>query len=1190
MGLPVSRIEMSRRFFYGELRLDGEAERSEILAEYLDPLTQVVYERQLDSFGGSVAPVLVQSIPITELRAINKSLGLGMDEWDLDYYTELFHELGRDPTDVELMQLGNANSEHSRHWYFRGIQVIDGMEKPETLMDIVRRPLEAKRGHTISLTAFHDNAGVMRGHSSVQFMPRRPGFPSSFAQRNMLVHITSTAETHNHPTYVAPFPGAETGAGGRIRDSRAVGRGGMVHAGFAGYAVGNLLHEIAVAGEVSYLENAPNASPLDVLIQGSNGVSDYGNKIGEPLIGGFCRSFGQLVDGAWREFRKPILYSAGLGRVMHIHYRKAEPKKGMLIVRIGGPAYRIGVGGGSASSMIQGSQDAALDLKSVQRGNAEMEQRVVRVIQACCELRSKNPILSIHDQGAGGPSNVLTELMEPLGGEVDIRKITVGDPTMSVLELWVAEFQEGFGMLIHPRSIEVFRTLCARERVHCEVLGEVNGSGNVVVRDSRDDSTPVNLPMKAILGKLPQKRFVSETAQPNLADVLVPAGVDIFKLLIKVFSLPSVGSKGFLVRKVDRSVTGLVARQQCCGPSQVPVANAAVTADGFFGFTGAASAFGEQPIKMLISPEKGARMAVVEMLTNMASVQISDIDDIVCRANWMYAAKRPNEGAHMHAAAVAMSEAMCELGIVIDGGKDSLSMAAIAGRHTVVAPGQLVIMGSAPVPDVRRVVTPDLKGGGVIGYIHLGSPQGTERRLGGSALAQALGQLGRECPDVSSMEYVKCAFEAVQHAIRRGLLTAYHDVSDGGFITAAAEMVIAGNRGMRIYLPRDSDPITELFHEEAGMLIEYDVRSAEKLRKLFKRFGVRMRRIGVSPENSNTLQICRNKKEIFSVRADALRGVWEDTSSRLEKLQVAPAAAQSEQTEHRFGTVHTGYRVPFRTRKYATGQSGARPCVAIVREEGTNGDREMAAAFYAARMDPYDISMSDLVEGRITSLAQFRGLVFPGGFSYADVFGSAKGWAGPIRFNDALKNVFTDFYRRDDTFSLGVCNGCQLMSQIGWLPMRQLPDGSQPRFVHNDSGRFESRWAMVEIRESPAVMLRGMAGSKLGIWIAHGEGKMIFPDDSIREFVRENKLAPIVYSSPDESGTTRYPYNPNGSPEGWTALCSPDGRHLAMMPHPERSFLSWQWPWWPKRSAPMTVSPWLKFFQNARTWCDENPS
>jgi phosphoribosylformylglycinamidine synthase len=1055
---------------------------------------------------------------------------------------------------------------------------------PETLMEIVQAPWKKDPGG--SLVAFHDNSGVSRGTGVTAFAPKRIGQPSAFGERSITQHLTATAETHNHPTLVAPFPGAETGAGGRIRDSRAVGRAGLVHAGLAGYCVGALHlpgHPIPgeeIGGDVS----RRSASPLEILIEGSNGVSDYGNKIGEPLLGGFTRSFGQMVDGERREFRKPVLYSAGFGRIDDVHVEKHVPEKGMRIVRIGGPAYRIGVGGGSASSVEHGQQDETLDFASVQRGNAQLENRANRVIQACAELGSENPIESIHDQGAGGASNVLTELMEPIGGRVDIRKITAGDETMSVLELWVAEYQEGYGVLILPERLDVFESLCARERVTCEVVGEITGSGRVIVEDSRDGTTPVDLSLRDILGDLPQKRFASTRPRVSLPSLTIPDGLTVADALKQVFLLPQVGSKGFLVRKVDRSVTGLVAQQQCCGPMQVPVANAAVTADGYFGRSGVASAMGEAPNQMLIDPASGARLAVAEMLTNLASVRISDLADVRCRANWMWAAKRAGEGALLYDAAIALRDLMLSLGIAIDGGKDSLSMSAQVSDTLVVAPGQLVIMGYAPVPDITKVATPDLTAGGVLGYLKL---SGVEWRLGGSALAQSLGQLGNESPDIDDPQLLAAGFRAMQELIEEGLVTAYHDVSDGGLITAVAEMCIAGVRGASITLPLASDPLVMLFAEEPAMVFAYAPEHRERVAEIMAAQGVvwsKTNELGVVDEEiGGELVITSGDETVLAASVSQLWQWWEATSTQLEKLQADESVVAEESATH--GEIATiEYALSFAPVPSVV-QKGARPKVAIVRAEGTNGDREMAAACYTAGLAPWDIAMSDLLDGRITSLDEFRGMIFPGGFSFADVFGSAKGWAGGIRFNAKVRQMFDQFYDRPDTFSLGVCNGCQLMANLGWVPWRGIDEEMQPRLVHNRSGRFESRWSAVKVLPSPSLMLAGMEGSVLGIWVAHGEGQLHFPDASIRTHIEAEQLAPLAYVDPTGVPTEWYPYNPNGSAEGWTALCSPDGRHLAMMPHPERCFLPWQLPYIPPALRGMEVAPWFRLFQNANDWC-----
>lgn len=1190
MGMTkIRRIEHSVRYVISSLQ-----DEVMILTKHLDPMTQVVYPNGLLGFGTAVQPEPVKNVPILKegeeaLRALNTSLGLGMDPFDITYYTGLFQKLGRNPADVELFQIGNANSEYSRHWFFRGKLVIDDEQMSVTLFDIVRAPLRSK-DNSNSVIAFHDNAGAIKGFNVSTFEPGQSGLPSSFLVRQRNWHITATAETHNHPTLIAPFPGAETGSGGRIRDTGSAGRGSLIGAGLAGYNVGNLfLPDHPIPGEIVGGEMVRGqATPLAILIEGSNGVSDYGNKFGEPLIGGFTRTFGQIVSGERLEFRKPVLYTAGQGQIDAEHAKKYDPEIGMCVIAIGGPAYRIGVGGGAASSMLQGENEADLDFNSVQRGNAQMENKANRVIRACIEMGSENPIDSIHDQGAGGPSNVLTELVEATGGRIDIRQIALGDKSMSVLEIWSAEYQERYGLLIRRDNLTHFQAICEREGTNCEVVGEVTDDGHITVFDSDDDTTPVNLDLHSILTGLTQKTFKSRRVQRIFSPFVPPSDLTVGEALEKIFRLPQVGSKGYLVHKVDRSVGGRVVRQQCCGPAQIPVANVSVTASGFFDTTGAATALGEQPIKMLLSPGAGARMAVGEMLTNMASAGISDLGDIVCRANWMWPAKLEGEMPRLYDAATAMRDIMIALGISIDGGKDSLSMAATINGSRVKSPGQLVIMGYAPVPNIGQVCTPDIKhsGNSNLGFVDLGDGK---NRLGGSSLAQAFGQIGDTSPDVDDPIFLANVFRAVQEAIRNDLIPSLHDRSDGGLITTLVEMCLSGLSGAEINLSSNADVLAELFSEELGLMFEYAPGREHDLQTIFDSHDVSFVRIGRTTKTLDVaIKLDGQDSPVFLSSLDDLRVKWEATSSRLEEIQTALSDVESERRCH-VGSKRPAYQLTF-TPSPTPGIEGSRPAVAILRQEGTNGDREMAAACYAAGLDPYDVTMSDLQTGRIT-LNEFQGLVFPGGFSFMDVFGSGKGWAGAIQFNEGIKAQFDAFYDRPDTFSLGVCNGCQLMALLGWVPGSGVSEASQPRFVHNHSGRFESRWAQVKILPSEAIMFRGMEGSTLGVWVAHGEGQLIFPDPSVESMVQEMNLVPLAYTDPSGSLTEVYPYNPNGSPDGFTALCSPDGRHLAMMPHPERCFQKWQWPWMPEEwKDTLAASPWLRMFQNARSWCEEQKS
>jgi len=1196
----VTRIERSRRYLVSK-----NINLSKFVNENHDRMTECVYPAPLETFGIGIEPEEVFLIPLMEerkkgiykiedgigegidaLRNFNKRIGLGMDDWDVNFYYNLFvNNLKRNPTNVECFQLGQANSEHSRHWFFKGKIVIDGIEMPESLIEIIKTPL--KDNPSNSIIAFKDNSSGITGFKICSIIPGHPGLCSPFKKKGLVYHLIFTAETHNFPCGVAPFPGAETGTGGRIRDVQATGRGGLVIAGTAGYCTGNLnIPGYLIPGEdfnFSYPSNL--ATSLEIMIGESNGASDYGNKFGEPVIQGFTRTFGlRLPDGQRREWVKPIMFTGGIGQIDDSHIKKGVPLKGMKIVQVGGPAYRIGIGGGAASSMVQGENREELDFNAVQRGNAQMEQKMNRVIRACIEMGDSNPIISIHDQGAGGPCNVLTELVEPAGGRVEIRNIQVGDETMSVLEIWGAEYQERNAFLIKPERLKEFQSICNREKVNCEVLGEITGDGRIVVHDSRDDSFPVNLSLSDILSKMPQKKFNMSSTPKNLKPINFPPGVRVEKLLELVFKLPSVGSKGFLVRKVDRSVTGLIARQQCCGPLQLPVSDVAVVAQSHFGLTGAAISVGEQPVKVMVNPSSGARMAVGEALTNMVWALIDDISNIKCSVNWMWAAKLPGEGAALYEAAAAISNFMKEIGIAADGGKDSLSMAAEVGNEVVKAPDQVVVSAYSSMSDITRVITPDIKRPGESKLIFIDLAPG-KNRLGGSALSQVSGQVGDDSPDIEPVNLVN-AFKVIQKLIRKNLILAGHDRSDGGLITTIAEMALSGNSGIDLKVPAGFEIIPWLFSEELGLVFEYLPDSETEITGILDKEVVTFTVLG-NTQKKRSFCISQGKKIIIDTDIPTLLGWWESTSDQLEKYQMNEKLAELQKHSHnRSGPSYKLSFEPFSTPVELLERID-KPKVAIIREEGSNGDREMASAFFAAGFEPWDVTMTDLLGGKI-NLDNFRGAVFVGGFSYADVMDSAKGWAGIIKFSPELKKMFDKFYNRENTFSLGVCNGCQLMTLLGWVPWKDIPEERQPRFTGNTSGRFESRWVTVKIRKSPSIMLKGMEDSVLGIWVAHREGHLYCPDSRILSEITEENLAPVVYVDDTGNPTEEYPYNPNGSPSGFTALSSPDGRHLAMMPHPERTFLLWQWAWitegW---KSGLKASPWLRMFQNAREWCEK---
>jgi len=1167
-----------------------------------DRMTEEEYVKPVDSFDAGVETSPVITVPIMAegrraLERINKEMGLGFDDFDLDYYTNLFKEkLGRDPTDVECFDMGQSNSEHSRHWFFGGKMIIDGEEKSKTLFQMVKETLP-KDVPNNSIIAFHDNSSAIRGYECDAVLPTEFGKAGPMKVTKQTLHPILTAETHNFPCGVAPFPGAETGTGGRLRDVTATGQGAYPVAGVSSYCVGNL----QIPGydlpweDKSFVYPGNLAPPLQIEVEASDGASDYGNKFGEPVIHGFTRSFGQrLPNGERFEWVKPIMFSAGVGQMDARHATKGEPEQGMLVVKIGGPAYRIGLGGGAASSKAQGedAENAALDFNAVQRGDAEMENRMNRLMRACCDLGEKNPIVSVHDQGAGGNGNVLKEIVEPAGASYDIRKVYVGDNTLSVLEIWGAEYQENNGLLIKKSDEKLFTSLAARENCPMRILGEVTGDGKVVVHDSRDGSTPVDLPLELVLGKMPQKTFVDKHSTMELKPLSLPDGTTVASALDRVLRLLSVGSKRFLVHKVDRSVTGLVAQQQCVGPLQLPLANVGVTAHTHFGITGTAVACGEQPIKGLVDSAAMARMTVAEAMTNLMWARTSKIEDIKASGNWMYAAKLAGEGAKMYDACQALKDSLLALGAGIDGGKDSLSMAAQCGDEVVKAPGELTLTCYVTCPDVTKTVTPDLKvtgGSTTLLLIDLG---GGKARLGGSSLAQVYNQIGNDSPDMATFSVLKSAFLVTQDLIDQKKILAGHDRSDGGLIVTLLEMAFAGNCSIDVTVPEAESGAGEvgtLFSEEAGIVIEVAVSDAESIISTYRSAGVPCVDIGTASTGDSIKIAVGASDPCIDDKMTVLRDVWEATSFRLEHRQRNPMCVVQEEQGLKSRKT-PGWKLSYTPVPTADDimRSETKHKVAIIRQEGSNGDREMISAFIAAGFEAWDISVNDLLSDNVT-LDAFRGIVFVGGFSYADVLDSGKGWAGVIKFNVGVLKQFEAFRNRSDTFSLGVCNGCQLMALLGWIPNSHgLSADEQPRLLENDSGKFESRFSSVQIQQSPAVMLKGMAGSSLGIWVAHGEGRFHFPKKEIHDKVMSSNLAPLRYVNDSNEVTEEYPFNPNGSPDGIAALCSEDGRHLAMMPHPERVFTTWQWPWTPDDWKNYTAGPWLKMFQNAREFCEGN--
>lgn len=1206
----VTRVELSRRHLikpqegHNDVLKDGEMER--LICCLYDSMTECIYSQPITSFAVDIRPQEVFEVDIlgkgrAALEKANDELGLAFDSWDLDYYTALFQRVRRNPTSVECFDLAQSNSEHSRHWFFRGRMIIDGEEQKETLFSLIMGTQHHSNQNNV--IKFCDNSSGIKGMELECMYPTNPAQACPYKTRHATRHIIFTAETHNFPTGVAPFSGATTGTGGRIRDVQSAGKGGHVIAGTAGYCFGNLhIPGFVLPWEEEGWEYPSSfAPPLQVAIEASDGASDYGNKFGEPVLAGFARSFGmRLANGERREWIKPIMFSGGLGSIEDQHVKKEQALPGMDVVKIGGPVYRIGVGGGAASSVqVQGDNSSARDLGAVQRGDAEMEQKMNRALRACLEREEGNPICSIHDQGAGGNGNVLKELSEPAGAIIYTSKFKRGDPTLSVLELWGAEYQESNALLLHPSDRSFLERVCQREKCPVDFVGKITGDGKIVLVDDLCKQTsgldsgrcPVDLELDWVLGKMPQKEFVLECMAVSLQPLSLPVGLSVLPALERVLRLPAVASKRYLTNKVDRSVTGLVAQQQCVGPLHTPLADVAVVALSPFSLQGAATAIGEQPIKGLVSPAAGARMAVGEALTNLVFARVSALKDVKCSGNWMWAAKLPGEGACLWEACQAMCMVMGQLGVAVDGGKDSLSMAARVSGETVKAPGSLVISVYAVCPDITATVTPDLDdpdGKGVLLYVPVSSGK---YRLGGSALAQCYGQLGDSSPDLDQPDKLSACFNTTQTLIQDRLLTAGHDVSDGGLISCLLEMAFAGNRGIDVDMPLEGVDVMEaLFSEELGLVLEVCERNASTVCQKYTHAGLLCHRIGrtsgFGPDARVRVSLCG--QEVLNERLPTLRAIWESTSFQLERLQANPLCVQAEE-EGLASRTQQYLKLTFDPSQTPISKelSSGKPCAAVLREEGSNGDREMSASLFMAGFEVWDVTMQDLCSGSMT-LDPFRAVVFVGGFSYADVLGSAKGWAATVTFNPKAREEFERFRNRDDTLSLGVCNGCQLMALLGWVGERE-DGGSDVTLTHNKSGRFESRFVSVGILPSPAIMLKGMEGSALGVWVAHGEGLMQFRSTEAQKKLIGASLAPLRYVDDSGTPTEIYPMNPNGSAQGVAGLCSADGRHLAMMPHPERAILSWQWAWAPQHlRGSLEASPWLSMFRNAAVWCQSS--
>jgi len=1098
----------------------------------------------------------------------NHTLGLALAPDEIEYLYDAYSGLGRNPTDVELMMFAQVNSEHCRHKIFNAAWKIDGKTQPKSLFKMIRNTYE-KAGDDV-LSAYSDNAAVLKGPVAGRFFPSQNG---TYAYHNEPIHTVIKAETHNHPTAIAPIPGAATGIGGEIRDEAATGRGAKSKAGLTGFSVSNLeLPDARRPWEKPYGKPDRIVSALDIMLEAPIGGANYANEFGRPNLTGYFRTYQQENAGDIWGYHKPIMLAGGLGNIRDQHVQKQILPAGSLIIVLGGPSMLIGLGGGAASSMHTGSSNESLDFASVQRGNGEMERRVQQVIDSCWGLGETNPIISIHDIGAGGLSNGLPELVHDsgLGAEFELRDIPSAEPGLSPLEIWCNESQERYVLGIDPKDLNRFKEICERERAPYAVVGKATEKQQLVLNDSLFKDRPIDLPMDVLFGK-PPKMLREVTRQTGQVSGLKLSDIKINEAIERVLKLPAVGSKKFLITIGDRTVGGLVTRDQMVGPWQVPVSDVAVTAVAFDSAHGEAMAMGERTPLAIINPPAAARMAIGEAITNISAADIEKLSDIKLSANWMAAAGFKNEDQHLFDSVKAVGEDFApDIGLTIPVGKDSLSMRTTWDDKSVTAPVSLVITGFSPAKDVRYTLTPQLNTSKNTSLILIDLGHG-QARLGGSALAQVYNQVGNDMPDVEAAT-LKEFFTNLTKLKNDGKILAYHDRSDGGLLTTVLEMAFASRCGLDIDLTElPGTSLEKLFNEELGAVIQV---AKSDTSSVIKAFGEYARIIGRPTKDQNI--VITDSKEIYRNTRAELETIWSDTSYQIQKLRDNPKSAEQE-----FAAIKDNADPGFSPRvtfKLSDKKYTSRPKVAIFREQGVNGHVEMAAAFDRAGFTSVDVHLNDIISGR-HNLDDFVGLAACGGFSYGDVLGAGEGWAKSILFNQELRGKFKNFFERKDTFSLGVCNGCQALAAL-----KELIPGADnwPTFLRNESEQFEARVVLTAIKETPSIFFKDMAGSILPVPVAHGEGKAQFAD------VNQAKQAQVAMQYVDNHGnvTEDYPANPNGSPNGITALTTPDGRATILMPHPERVFQTRQLSWHPADWG--ADSPWLKIFQNARDWTENN--
>ncbi|MCB5184760.1 phosphoribosylformylglycinamidine synthase [Methylobacillus gramineus] len=1188
----MQRIE--RGVAYYAATADGspltEAELLALRPLIHDRMTEVVFTNLADAqkLYHTAEPAPLSSVDIlaggkAALDAANSDMGLALSPDEVDYLVENFLRIGRNPTDVELMMFAQANSEHCRHKIFNADWVIDGVEQAQSLFGMIRNTHKLNPGKTV--VAYSDNASIVQGEKTKRFYPQADG-SYHFVEEDM--HFLMKVETHNHPTAISPFAGAATGAGGEIRDEGATGSGSKPKAGLTGFSVSNLnIPGFKQPWEQDNGKPARIASPLQIMVDGPLGGAAYNNEFGRPNIAGYFRTLEIEAADEIRGYHKPIMLAGGVGNISAKHSKKNPIPPGAALIQLGGPAMLIGLGGGAASSMDTGANTENLDFDSVQRGNPELERRAQEVIDRCWQLGDKNPILSIHDVGAGGISNAFPELVNDagVGARFQLRDVHNEEPGMAPREIWSNEAQERYVMAVLKEDLPLFAEICERERCPFAVVGEATEERHLTVADSHFSNNPVDMDLSVLLGKPPKMTRDVKHVTRELAE-FDHAGIDLKEAAERVLRLPGVADKTFLITIGDRSVTGLIARDQMVGPWQVPVADVAVTLAGYETYRGEAFAIGEKaPLALIDGPASG-RMAIGESITNIAASLIDDISELKLSANWMAPAGHPGEDAALFDTVKAVGMELCPaLGISIPVGKDSMSMKTVweedGEKKAVTSPISLVVTAFAPTPDARKTLTPQLRtdlGDTKLLLIDLGAGK---NRMGGSALAQVYGAVGNVAPDVDAADSLKAFFGGVQKLNREGKLLAYHDRSDGGLFSTVVEMAFAGRCGLDIDITSlGEDAVAALYNEELGAVLQVRADEADAIvAELKPQLGGLLHVIG-TPATHGNIRIHQDGRVVFSESRVALHRSWSETTYQMQKLRDNPECAQQEYDrilDEKDAGLHA--KLSFDPAENIAAPyiaSGVRPKVAILREQGVNGQVEMAAAFDRAGFQAHDVHMSDIISGRI-SLKDFAGFVACGGFSYGDVLGAGEGWAKSILFNQRAREEFSAFFQRKDSFALGVCNGCQMMSNLHSI----IPGAENwPHFVRNRSEQFEARVAMVEVMESPSLFFKGMAGSRMPIAVAHGEGYAEFADPAAVKAVLDSQLVSLRFVDNGGNPTEVYPFNPNGSIQGITGLTTADGRFSIMMPHPERVFRAVQHSWHPDNWG--EDGPWMRMFRNAR--------